>query len=284
MRKNKLSLIGTSQGGREFELRRMFSSLTGYDHNLEVIFIDQSDDNYVSTIASDFTDLNINIIKSDKCSLSKARNIGLSLCSGNIIGFCDDDAYYNEMIINELIHKQYNTNSLISYPLFSPDDNSFYSNRRFLSKKKKMSYLNIIKNSLSVGTFLFLKGESKESIKFSELLGVGTNLGGSEETELFFRLKKNKFSCQFDPSFFVYHDNDNITISNDKLADKYGMYARGYAIVLKKYFLSSYGLLGIEAISLIFKSLVGALISKNRKIYISRLKNFTNYLVKRVNI
>lgn len=101
MKKNKISLIGTSQGGRKDKIIRLLSSLSCYnDNNLELIFVDQTNNDELHEVFTSYnSSVNYKLIKSDKCSLSKARNIALKYASGNVVGFCDDDAYYNSELI-----------------------------------------------------------------------------------------------------------------------------------------------------------------------------------------
>ncbi|ODR83892.1 glycosyltransferase [Shewanella xiamenensis] len=275
MHENKISLIGTSQGGREFEIERLFQSLIGTINFLEVVFIDQSDDNKIENIAKKYkSEVNILLLNSPKVSLSKARNLGLKICSGNIIGFCDDDAFYDYDSILRLSRLKSTQNELVSIPVVDQSSGKMYGGRSFPNTSKNLSFLDIIRYSVSVGTFIILH-EQIEDLKFDERLGVGTSWGGSEETELFFRLKGSGFSTKFNNSMFVYHDNDApIYTSKVDLPVKYHKYALGYGVVLRSFIIKSRLTLVLEVFNITLRCIFGSLFLKDRKLYFYRLRGF----------
>lgn len=269
----RLSLIGTSQGGREKEVRRLLNSLVGYFDSLEIIFVDQTSSDHLQTIFNDFFGVvNFKLLKSQPCPLSVARNIALDYASGEVIGFCDDDAYYNNDILAELVGGL-ERGAVISFPVRDGVTGKSYASRSYPAKFKKLNYLGVIKYSLSVGTFISLRSlDDRSHIRFDERLGAGTNLGGSEETELFFRLIKYGYQAYFSDKASVFHDDD--FCGSDILPKKYQMYAIGYAVVIKKYMLSSHGLLMLEVVRVVVRSCAGLLFSSKRKVCASRLKGF----------
>lgn len=273
MQKNKISLVGTTQGGREFEVDRLFNSLVGTKDFLEVVFVDQSESSVIEEIVNKYRNtVSITLIKSEKLSLSKARNLALREVSGNIIGFCDDDAFYETSQLEKLCEViKYGEG--ICCKVIDKNTNDNYGNRSYPSKNVSLSYVGVMKNCLSVGVFLAMCNNQavKSNIYFDERLGVGTELGGSEETELLFRLLKSGFNIKYENDFFVYHDNDD-PLKVNNLPEKYYKYAIGYALIVRKYFFSSYGLLGLEFMRVVFRCLFGLLIPKKRSICMARLK------------
>lgn len=278
MQKNRISLIGTSQGGRKSEIIRLLDSLSCYkDNNLELIFVDQTNSDELDDIFDLYNSfVNYKLIKSDKCSLSKARNIALKYASGNIVGFCDDDAYYNNELILFLSEYDNSSESIISFPVIDQQSMNFYGNRSFPKKNVTLSYNGILKCCLSVGTFIVFKNDLlKCELSFNERLGVGAEYGGSEETELFLRLKSSGFNICFNPNFHVFHDNDSESKLDDlELAKKYRSYARGYAVVLKKYLLPSRLSLLLEIANISLRSILALFIKSNKTLYSYRLKGF----------
>ncbi|MFM5693115.1 glycosyltransferase family 2 protein [Aeromonas caviae] len=275
MHVNKISLIGTSQGGREFEVERLFRSLVGTFNFLEVIFIDQSDDYEIESLVNKYKNkVNIILLNTPKLSLSKARNMGLDICSGNIIGFCDDDAFYDYESLLRLSEFEFTQNELVSVPVIDKSSGKMYGDRAFPKRSKNISFLEIIRCSISVGTFILLHDRT-EDIIFDERLGAGTYLGGSEETELFFRLKSGGFITTYNNSIFVYHDNDaSIDTSKMDLSAKYYKYALGYGLVLRTFLIKSKFTLALEVINITLRCILGAVLMKNRSIYINRLRGF----------
>ena len=276
----RLSLIGTSQGGREKEIFRLLESLVSVRDSVELVFVDQTRSDAISSVFDKFIGLvNFNLIKTDPCSLSIARNLALDNAKGDIIGFCDDDAFYSASSLDYICNLTMD-GAIVSVPVVDQSSGNNYAGRKFPSHKGVMSYSQVIKYSLSVGTFIFKKTEKPFSERFDERLGVGTPLGGSEETELFFRLKSEGFSTVFDPAAFVFHDNDMPSPKQNDLSLKYQRYATGYAVVIKKYLMASNGTLGAEIVNVLGRSSIGLLFPSRRKVCWGRLKGFVSGLVK----
>ena len=131
MHLNKISFIGTTIGGRDEFILRLFNSLLGFNNQIEVIFVDQTPEKSVTSLLSKFKNLiDYKIIETQKCSLSVARNLGLRYATGNIIAFCDDDAFYDFNSIKNILAKGYNKKLLVC-PVYDYFTNQYYSNRAY---------------------------------------------------------------------------------------------------------------------------------------------------------
>lgn len=77
----KISLIGTTQGGRDKEIERLLNSIASSTYkNLEIIFIDQTDDIIIEQLfLKHAKNIKYKLVKSNKVPLSTARNQGLKL-------------------------------------------------------------------------------------------------------------------------------------------------------------------------------------------------------------
>ncbi|MCU7794247.1 glycosyltransferase [Aeromonas veronii] len=277
MHVNKVSLIGTSQGGREVEVERLLQSLIGTNSFLEVVFVDQSNDDKISEIVKKYEkEVSFVLLKSLPISLSKARNIALKHCSGNIIGFCDDDAFYDLATLKYL--HQYDIKKraeILSSKVIDKKSNSSYAGRSFPNKEVIYNRRDILKYCLSVSTFIIAADNSwiKENVHFDERLGVGAELGGSEESELILRLVSDDVTVKFIPFMIVYHDND-LTFDNSDIHDlaiKYYKYAVGYGAVIRRFYLQSRFLFTCELLIVSFRCIVGMFLDKKRKMYLYRL-------------
>ena len=137
MNANRITLIGTSQGGRPYEVDRLLKSLIGTTEFLEVIFVDQSDNDEILNITLQYQDkVSITLLKRGKMSLSKARNIAIAYSSGNIISFCDDDAFYDMATLKYL--RQYileKKTEILSSKVIDNTTNSNYAGEHSLVKK-----------------------------------------------------------------------------------------------------------------------------------------------------
>src|ERR1700757_3730159 len=80
--------------GRFDLLRRLAASLVSQSHrNFSLIVIEQVDPAGAETLLAHFPTVRSEVLTSDR-GLSRARNRGLRECSGDIVGFPDDDCWY----------------------------------------------------------------------------------------------------------------------------------------------------------------------------------------------
>ncbi|MBA4690163.1 MAG: glycosyltransferase [Pseudomonas sp.] len=247
--------------------------------HIEIIFVDQSESVGIKKLFAHFDGvLRYKLVESTPCSLSQARNIGLEYATGFIVGFCDDDAYYPESFFIDLIKRApYNEEVVLCLPVVDKKSMGFYGGRTFPNVDKEMSYLEVLRYSLSVGSFI-VRNYSFDW-RFNPLLGVGAKYGGSEETDFILQLKSNDFRTIYMTAPYVYHDNDALPLKDPLLGKKYFSYAVGYAVVLKKHMKSSGYSLIIEVGNVIFRSAAGVLLSKRRAICYNRLLGFIKGLL-----
>ncbi|MGH8316235.1 MAG: glycosyltransferase family A protein, partial [Steroidobacterales bacterium] len=90
-----LSLI-VATVGRETELARCLSSLAAQSRQaFEVVLVDQNDDDRVAALLdrqrAPFPLVHVRT----RPGLSHARNVGLTMAGGHIVGFPDDDCWYD---------------------------------------------------------------------------------------------------------------------------------------------------------------------------------------------
>lgn len=100
----KLSLIVATYG-RSAELRRLLESISGQAvKDLELIIVDQNADDRVRRVIDEFRDgLNLVHITS-RPGATRARNAGLAVASGEVIGFPDDDCWYPDGLISRVMN------------------------------------------------------------------------------------------------------------------------------------------------------------------------------------
>jgi glycosyltransferase involved in cell wall biosynthesis len=275
MSNNKLSIIGTSQGGRIDKIRRLLESLLNFNQPYELIFVDQSLGEEISELFEEYNKkIHYKLIVSSRVSLSKARNIAIASCSGNIVCFCDDDAFYEQELLYYLMSQSITAPVVFTVPVKDYSSGEHYGNRSFPLCDASFNYLSAIKYCLSVSVFIYGSTNEwiKENVFFDENLGVGAPIGGSEETDLMLSLLGKKVCINYLSSFVVYHDNDYSESDDlEVLKKKYRNYARGYSYVVKKHMVSSRFILLFELMNITLRSLIGVMISKNRILYFNRL-------------
>ncbi|MFN2119332.1 MAG: glycosyltransferase family 2 protein, partial [Anaerolineales bacterium] len=85
-------VLGTK--GRTAELSRFLDSVAVQTHApLEVILVDQNADDRLRPILAAFPQMPLTRLMCEP-GLSRARNMGLAVAKGDVVGFPDDDCWY----------------------------------------------------------------------------------------------------------------------------------------------------------------------------------------------
>ncbi|EOS12803.1 glycosyltransferase family 2 protein [Phocaeicola sartorii] len=234
-----LSLVQTSQN-RKFELARFIKSLNdqvGVDNSsIQLIFIDQENNREVLDLLNEKVELTY--IPYHLCSLSHARNIGLSYVKGEYIGFPDDDCWYEPDTIKKVIdifnQKQYKG---VCAKGVSEDG---ISTSTFLNHSTELS----IKTFYSAISYtMFFKFESK--LRFDENMGIGSsyNIGSGEESDYLLSLMLNfGYKVYFNDTIIVHHPLFITNCKNPSLLKKQFSYARGMGYLYRKHNISGLAL------------------------------------------
>ena len=147
---------------------------------IQIIVIDQSGKNLKNII--NFKNHEIIYIKSEKISLSKARNLGLGYVTGKIVCFPDDDCVYGQGIFGRLYEifnsKDNEKISFYQFPIFSIDNRYTHVARKWNKNSGRMGLFLMLKNTASAG--MFIKTDDIMH-QFSENLGVGTQYSSCED-------------------------------------------------------------------------------------------------------
>lgn len=199
-----LSLIMATIG-RTNELNNFFESINNLpDIPLEVIVIDQNYDNRLNNIiaAAQENGFQVNHIKTNSVGLSAARNIGLLKAKYEIIGFPDDDCWY-ESNCCELVYAAFAADKELDGLVarwadrhkddFNPRTLSFGEQRRFMGTP-------------IASICIFLRTSCITSIDgFDNNFGIGAWFGSSEETDLILRLLSSGHRIEYKPNIIVRH-------------------------------------------------------------------------------
>jgi len=214
-----LSLICTTVD-RINQLKYLVQTIEEQDYDLskvQVIIINQSN----AKLEKEFLfNLNIKFIKSDKVGLSKARNLGLKYAMGEVIGFPDDDCFYEQGLFKKLHQMAKSGNikksSFWQFPIFAIENNKSVG-RHWRKKSKNINTLNMYNNIASAGMFI-----RKEDIShhFAEHLGVGSDYPSCEDLIFFWEnivlKQKNAIYVGIKEKFIRHPENDFIDISKQK--------------------------------------------------------------------
>lgn len=262
------SLIVTTNGTRDYELNRLMKSLESQIYkDFEVIAVLQTNSKNTLDIVNRYN-VKVHVIETERCSLSKARNIGLRLVKGDIIGFPDDDCWYPSSLLED-VSLLFKDNDVICCNVFDPDTNRYFSSRQSSNDIERITVFNAFKYPISVG--IFTKNDGAE---FDESLGAGTQWGSGEETDYILDKLLNKKKISYYKNINVYHPY--INTKPGEMAQKSYNYGKGYgALVKKRIRMKQYGIL-VDLIITITRSVVGALVNvfipAYRNKYIGRIK------------
>ena len=271
----KISLIVATLG-REKELYSLFESLILQEYKeFEVIIIDQNDDDRVEKCVKNFEN-NITIIykRSNIKGIAYNRNIGLSIATGDIIGFTDDDCTYENTTLHNVIEDfDKNNVDIISYIIIDKEKNKMLAS--FPEKKININSNNMF--SCAMSACIFIKVKDMKDIYFDNRLGVGSEFCSCEDSDLIYRLLKLDYKGIFLPRILIYHPCKEYP---SLVGYNYGL---GLGAFIKKTIVkyNSYDMLMFYFKELI-KALIGILIRKNRRYYYlltlkGRIEGFIKY-------
>ncbi len=155
------------------------------------------------------TDVCVRVIEHNhgtRIGLSKARNIGLAGCSGELIGFPDDDCWYGPDVLSSVA--QYFGNhpevDCVCTRVVDPDRRIALGHRP-ARVVRKISFANLFRLPISVGIFVRRSAFLRAGGYFDESFGAGTTMGAGEETEFIARLLDQKSVVHYVGAIEVYH-------------------------------------------------------------------------------
>ncbi|WP_439291306.1 glycosyltransferase family 2 protein [Lonepinella koalarum] len=220
----KFSLV-TATLGRVDELKTLFDSLFNQTYkNFELIIVDQNDHYKLQELVDLYSEkLDINYIRSSIKGLSYNRNLGIKVCTGDIIAFPDDDCYYSSNVLESVLEQfSVSSPSLVLIEAVDPS-----TGVKYISKSDNVTKMNLMKSSLSCNIFLPLN----QSFLFDENMGVGTYFSSGEETDYLWQQIKEQSKIVFTENAYMYHLQGGYNSFTFSKAYKYGL---GFGALFKK--------------------------------------------------
>ncbi|UFS55397.1 glycosyltransferase family 2 protein [Comamonadaceae bacterium M7527] len=203
----KLSLILTG-AERHADMQRFFQSLLAQHEpacTIELIFVNQGtfEPPQADLAARGITLLEI---RTGRLPLSKARNIGLAEASGDLYAFPDDDCWYPERLLANVMAYLTRRPELdaISTNVFDPHTQRAYGDRP-VGLDCEIHFGNLFQLPISVGIFVRRRAFDAAGFFFDEQLGAGTPLGSGEETDMVYRLLRTGSRIEYLGTLQVYH-------------------------------------------------------------------------------
>jgi glycosyltransferase involved in cell wall biosynthesis len=204
--------------GRIDEVARFLASLEAQAiADVELIVVDQNEDDRLVPILSSWPrqlnatkvcgegGIKLLHIRSER-GLSRARNVGLRHCSGEIVGFPDDDCLYPPDTLSNVdawfrSHPGYHILSLTSR-----DESGVVSGNKWHADSCDLAPINIFRTSQSY-TYFVQRTPQAQSLLFDEGLGIGskTRFGSGEDTDFLLTAMDRGMKGRFVAGWHVVH-------------------------------------------------------------------------------
>jgi glycosyltransferase involved in cell wall biosynthesis len=228
----KFSLImGTL--GRTDEIARFLTSLQRQDHrDFELLIVDQNlDDRLVPLIESYADKFAVRRVLSEK-GVSRARNVGLSLATGDVFAFPDDDCWYPDGLL-AYVAKRLRQQATLDGLTGRFVDSEGHSEGRWLAETQLLNRYNLWRGAISFS--IFLRSDIVRRVGgFDESLGVGagTPWGAGEETDYLLRALSAGARIEYDRELVLRHPVK--TSSFDQAArERQSRYEAGFGRVIR---------------------------------------------------
>jgi glycosyltransferase involved in cell wall biosynthesis len=167
--------------------------------------------------------------------LSRARNVGIKFAQGDVLGFPDDDCWYDNDVIERCLHIFEADRNLGALTGTTKDEKGIQSVSRFDSASGAVVRSNVWRRATSAT--LFCRRSAVLAVGgFDETLGVGsgTRWGSGEEMDYLLRLMDSGYLVYYDATFVVRHPQIKFSSVRDTRSRALP-YARGFVHVLRKH-------------------------------------------------
>jgi glycosyltransferase involved in cell wall biosynthesis len=228
----KVSLIVATRG-RDRELGELFESLVAQDHaDLEVIVVDQNADDRLAPVIAAWSDhLSLRRERTARAHANHARNLGLAVARGRIVGFPDDDCTFPAGLLARVLDAfaADQTLAILTGPAASPDGGP--GSGRWRQDAGAIDPANVWTSVIEFN--LFLRREVALALGgFDERLGPGTPLGSTEGNDLVLRAIAAGHAARYDPAQRIVHPDKRLT---PVAVERAALYARGMGFVLRRH-------------------------------------------------
>ncbi|SRR6266566_565759 len=201
----KFSLVMATKG-RDRVIGEFLCSLdTQGDHEVDLVVVDQNLDDRVSDVLRDYNGRARIVHMRSAPGLSRARNVGLRVVSGDIVAFPDDDCVYPPSLLNR-VGSFFQQHAEYEGLLVRGAGRAGRDVVRMARGPGPVTPRNVWMRAVSYGLF-FRRAVVEKVGGFDESLGVGsgTEWGAAEDLDYPLRALAADFRLYFDPSIVVWH-------------------------------------------------------------------------------
>lgn len=231
----RISLVVSTLGRRGALERALESFMRQTMTDFEVIVVDQNREGYLDEIIKRFSkELQILWIRAER-GASRGRNIGLQHARAEIVGFPDDDCWYEPGVCQCVLNYFASMPTLQFLTGRTVDREGNPSVSQFRAKAGAILRREVFVAG-NTNTF-FLRRDSAFSVGgFDEGIGPAPSDGpqSGEETDLMIRCIDRGFETYYDPAFTVFHDQV-ATDRSEKTLRRTKDYSVGFGYVICKH-------------------------------------------------
>ena len=200
----KISLVMATVG-RASEVERFFKSLKEQSsRDMELIVVDQNEDDSLVRPVAILRDAGVEVVhlKCGERNLSKARNYGIARARNELVGFPDDDCWYEKNLIETILANFSSSADLDGLVGRWHEQDPVGGEPKRLTWDRMREFREASASSIT----LFFRKQVVEQIGgFDENLGISRWFGAGEETDLVMRCLRRGANVRYIPNAVVHH-------------------------------------------------------------------------------
>lgn len=211
-------------------MKRLLDSLLEQTYkNFEIVLVAQDNFDHMQKICSMYNSmLEIVLVKNNIKGLSKARNKGMSFCTGDIIVLSDDDCWYPLNAAEEIVEAFSEDNiSVLLTKIYDLDNDREYKTYKTEIQDIKSSFTLLSKSSIEIA---FKK--NCKNVQFDEQFGVGAHFVCCEEVDFLINLYRRNHHIRYKPIVTVYHEKKYSGSTRNQVIAKGAIYSKNYNYVI----------------------------------------------------
>lgn len=192
--------------GRPAHLRRCLEALRIQSVDMEAIVVDQGGESETRRVCDEFSA--VLALRHEVVStrgLSRARNHGIGLACGEMVGFPDDDAWYPPGLLRQVAACFQSDAGVAAISGSCLDPQGGRGVARLAASPAELSPRNLF--GRMVEPAFFVRREALQGVRYAPALGVGagTPWGADEGPDLLLKLMARGMRVRYEPSLVVHH-------------------------------------------------------------------------------